>query len=97
MNSLSEIKQILREKQDFLKQQFRVEKIGIFGSYARGEQTENSDLDIIIEYQIAPTLLMLIELKDYLTNLFGIPVDIVTKNGLKDRIKRQVLSEMILL
>jgi uncharacterized protein len=97
MNNLSKIKHTLKEKQTFLSQNFRVEKIAIFGSYARGEETENSDLDILIEYQKAPTLLMLIELKDYLTHLLGIPVDVVTKNGLKKRIKEKILAEMILL
>ena len=51
MNNLSKIKQTLKQNQKFLNQNFRVEKIAIFGSCARGEATENSDLDILIEYQ----------------------------------------------
>ncbi len=51
MNNLSKIKQTLKQNQKFLNQNFRVEKIAIFGSCARGEATENSDLDILIENQ----------------------------------------------
>ncbi len=76
-------------------EKYQITELGIFGSYARGEQTEASDIDILVDYEIAPTLIMLIELRDYLSDLFGLKVDVVTKNGLKSRIRDRVLAEAI--
>jgi predicted nucleotidyltransferase len=67
----------------------------VFGSYARGVQTEASDVDILVDYEVAPTFVMLVELRDYLSEVFGLKVDIVTKNGLKPRIRDRVLAEAI--
>ncbi len=74
---------------------YQITEIGIFGSYARGEETQASDIDILVDYQTAPTFVMLVELRDYLSQLFGLKVDIVTKNGLKPRIRERVLAETI--
>jgi uncharacterized protein len=93
--NLADIQAILRQEKTFLSEHFRVKKLSIFGSYARGEERESSDLDLLIEYDHAPTLVMLIDLRNYLTNLVQIPVDLVTKPGLKQRIKERVLTEMI--
>ena len=95
MKSLEEIKDILRDHEEFVRQQFRVTEMRIFGSYARGEQTEESDLDILISYDNAPTLWMLFELRDYLSQRLGMPVDVVTDKGLKLRIEERVLAEAI--
>jgi predicted nucleotidyltransferase len=69
--------------------------MGIFGSYARGEQTETSDVDVLIDYEEAPTLFKLVELRSFLSELMGVKVDVVTKNGMKPRIRERVLSEVI--
>ncbi|WP_310834059.1 nucleotidyltransferase family protein [Aetokthonos hydrillicola] len=95
MKTLEEIKQILRQNKPLLEQQYRITKLGIFGSYARGEQTEESDVDLLIDYDQAPTLFKLVELRDYLSSAIGIKVDVVTQNGLKPRIRKLVLSQVI--
>ncbi|KYC43011.1 DNA polymerase beta [Scytonema hofmannii PCC 7110] len=95
MKTLAEIEQILRQSKPILRENYQITQLGIFGSYVRGEQTENSDVDVLIDYEYAPTLFKLVEVRDYLSNLIGMKVDIVTKNGLKPRIREHVLSEVV--
>lgn len=97
MKTLDDLKQILSQSKPLLQEQYRVTKLGIFGSYARGEQTTVSDVDILIDYEQAPTLFQLVELRDYLSERVGLKVDLVTKNGLKPRIQERILSEVIYL
>ena len=97
MKTLNEIKQILSERKSWLCETYQITELGIFGSYARGEQTQDSDVDVLIDYEKAPTLFELVNLRDFLRDLIGLPVDIVTKKGLKPRIRDQVLSEVIYL
>lgn len=70
-------------------------QVGIFGSYARGEQTEQSDVDVLTDYVQAPTLVHLVELRDFLQDLLGLKVDVGTKNGLKPRIRERILAEVV--
>lgn len=95
MKTLNEIRQILSVQKQSLCTQYQITELGVFGSYARGEQTEVSDVDILVDYETPPTLVRLVELRDYLSQLFGLKVDIVTKNGLKSRIRERVLAEVV--
>ena len=95
MKTLEEIKQILKATKPLLQKQYRVTELGVFGSYTQGQQTQTSDVDILIDYEQAPTLFQLVELRDYLAGVMGMKVDVVTKNGLKPRIRERVLSEVV--
>jgi hypothetical protein len=85
----SRYKPILLEKYKWLSE------LGIFGSYVRGEQNEESDVDVLIDYTEAPDLIELIDLENYLSDNLGMKVDVVTKNGLKPRLKERILSEVV--
>lgn len=95
MKTFDELRQVLSLQKQSLCEKYQITEIGIFGSYARGEETEASDIDILVDYETAPTFIMLVELRDYLSQLFGLKVDVVTKNGLKARIRDRVLAEAI--
>ena len=99
MKTRDEVLQILAQQKSSLLAIYQITQLGIFGSYARDEQTEASDLDILVDYSYSqpPTLPKLIELRDYLSQLLALKVDIVTPNGLKARIRDRVLSEVIYL
>jgi len=97
MKTRNEVLEILRNQKSSLLENYQITRLGIFGSYAREQQTPNSDLDILVNYDLPPTLIKLIELRDYLSHIFAIKVDIVTENGLKPRIRERVLSEVIYL
>ncbi|MBD2421754.1 nucleotidyltransferase family protein [Anabaena cylindrica FACHB-243] len=92
MKSIHEIREVLSLQKQSLCEIYQITEIGIFGSYARGEETEASDIDILVDYETVPTFIMLVEFRDYLSQLFGLKVDVVTKNGLKPRIRECVLS-----
>lgn len=89
----STIESILKENKEFLVSNYHVEKIGLFGSYAREEQSEQSDIDILVEFN-RPVGFEFIELKDYLESLFQKSVDLVTPNAIKPIMKQSIMSEV---
>lgn len=95
MKNIEEIKIILnKNKIQFLKM-FKVKEIGIFGSYLKNEQTNKSDLDILVEFEGQVDFFDYLELEEYLTDLLGIKVDLVMKKALKPNIGRNILKEVI--
>jgi len=92
---INQIKIKIKSAEPFLKEKFRVKKIGIFGSYSRGEQKKSSDIDILVEFYEAPSLLKFIAMENYLSEILGIKVDLVMKNSLKYYIGKRILNEVI--
>ncbi|MDR2993765.1 MAG: nucleotidyltransferase family protein [Bacillus cereus] len=92
--TLNNIDQQLRTIKPVLQEKYNVKRFGYFGSYARGEQTADSDLDILVEFS-SPIGLAFVELKQFLEEMIGIKVDLVTINALKPQIKDEILSEVI--
>lgn len=90
---LKQIEYILKNKKSFLAEKYHVSKIGVFGSYARNQQTDISDIDILVEFS-RPVGFEFFDLKDYLESLFNKPVDLVTVNALKPQMKKEILSEV---
>jgi len=78
-----------------LEKEYFVEEIGVFGSYVRDEQTENSDIDILINFKDGMDLLKLAHLINWLCDVFEKKVDVVNKKTLRPRIGKQILSEVI--
>lgn len=76
-------------------QKFQPTLIGIFGSYARGEQNESSDLDILIDFDETINLLELIGLEQELTDLLGVKVDLVTLKSVHPSLKPYIDSDLI--
>ncbi|MDR7664678.1 nucleotidyltransferase family protein [Methanosarcina sp. Z-7115] len=62
-----------------LKKKYHVGYLGVFGSYVRGEQKPGSDLDILIEFSRTPTIFKFVNLKNYLSDVPGVKVDLVMK------------------
>jgi uncharacterized protein len=89
----AEVQQIIIEQKPYLSEAYSVEKIGLFGSFVRNENTETSDIDLLVEFS-KPVGLKFIELKDYLESVFNKPVDLVTVNALKPFMKDQVMNEV---
>jgi predicted nucleotidyltransferase len=84
MKTIEEIKRILKEHKEEIREKYGVVIVGVFGSYARGEQRETSDVDIIVELE-RPIGLKFYELWDYLENILGIKVDVLTLSTLKQK------------
>lgn len=71
-------------------------KIGIFGSFARGDNKKGSDIDILVEFKESPSLLTLIKLENDLSEILGVKVDLVTTGALKNkRIKKSIQKDLI--
>jgi len=92
---LVEIKKVLKKNETFLKEEFKVKEIGIFGSYVRGEQKKKSDLDILVEFRKPIGLFEFMDMEEYLAKILGIKVDLVSKKALKPRIGKHILEEVI--
>jgi len=70
--------------------------VGIFGSFARGESTEKSDIDILVKFKVAPSLLTLIKLENELSDLLGIKVDLITTGAIKNkRVRKSIKKDLI--
>ena len=95
MKTLHEIESILRDQKPMLRQKFRVKEIGIFGSFVRGEQKDTSDLDLLIDFEEPIGLIRYVGLQNYLSDKIGERVDLITKSGIKPRIRGQILKEVI--
>ena len=73
---------------------FGVRRLGLFGSAVRGEATEESDLDFLVELEIK-TFDNYMDLKEFLEDLFGCKVDLVMKDALKPRLREPILKETV--
>ena len=93
--SLDEIRTLLREELPRLRQEHAVCSLEVFGSFVRGEASASSDLDLLVEFDDAPTLFGFIRLEDKLSQLLGIKVDLVMKKGLKPALGERILSEAV--
>lgn len=96
-NNLYEIMHTLKEHEEELKRKYRIKSIGIFGSRVRNEAAENSDLDILVEFEpdAGIGLLKFVELENYLSDILAVKVDLVEKSSLKPRIGRRILEEVV--
>ncbi len=97
MQSLDEIKHSLTAQKPMLQNKYKINRLGIFGSYVRGEQKSESDLDILIDYEEAPSLFTLIEIENQLSELLGMKVDLVTRKGIKPKLRSYILEEVVYL
>jgi len=98
LHNQSAIRQILRNHLPTLAERYGVTALGVFGSYRHGEATADSDIDLLVEIDNPQlTLLQFIDLRDHLTDLLGIPVDLVEKEALKPAVGKQILREVELL
>jgi predicted nucleotidyltransferase len=94
MKTLEEIKSVLVRNKSQLSHKYGVTELAVFGSYSRNDHTENSDIDILVDFE-KPVGLEFIELAMELENLLELKVDLVSKNGIKPRYFESVKKELI--
>ena len=93
--NLDEIRISLRQELPRLRQEYAVRSLKIFGSFVRGEASATSDLDLLVEFDDAPTLFGFVRLENELSQLLGVKVDLVMKKALKPKIGQRILKEVI--
>ena len=97
VTSLNEIKGVIEQNRPELKRQYHVEKIGVFGSYARGTQKKRSDIDFLVTFDKAISLFDHVDLTIYLKELMGCEVDVIPHNNLRPELREYVLKDLIFL
>jgi len=95
MKTLEEIRNILIANMSTLKSQYKVKKIGVFGSYVRGRPKKKSDIDILVTFRGSVDFIEFLQLEEYLGTLLGVKVDLVTKDALKPYIGKRILEEVV--
>lgn len=88
-----EITRLMRKSHDVLATEYGVSRIGIFGSAVKDAMTKDSDLDVVVEFE-RPIGFKFIRLVEYLENLFGTKVDVITKDGLKNIRVKEVARDI---
>jgi predicted nucleotidyltransferase len=98
MKTLDEIKHVLHAQKPYLAERYGVIEVGVFGSYVRGEQDPDSDVDVLVELEEPPRidLFDLVNLEYHLTDLLGVDVDVVIKGDLRKRIGQRIMGEVFL-
>lgn len=83
----------LGEIKPLLKEEYFVKNIGVFGSFSDDTSTEESDIDLLVEFD-RPIGWKFFSLEIYLEKIFGRKIDLVTRNGLKEQIRDQILNQV---
>jgi predicted nucleotidyltransferase len=98
MKSLAEIKSIIELHKAELAEKYGVAEIGVFGSVVRGEARDDSDVDVLVEFNRPVGFFGLMDLEFFLEELLDVKkIDLVTRGALKPRIGRQILSEVVMI
>jgi len=87
---------VLRAIKPELEREYHVAEIGLFGSFARGEEQKTSDVDILVEFSRPVGMFKFLELEEYLESKIGKKVDLVSRKALKPYIGRRILNEVIM-
>jgi len=93
MLSKENVTEILRKNIPYLVSEYGIRRIGLFGSYAKGKQTEKSDIDIIAEFE-RPIGLKFIEFTEYLEEILGRKTDVLTPEGVKGIIIKRIAEDI---
>jgi predicted nucleotidyltransferase len=98
MTSLPELESVveaLRKKMPLLAQRYHVDSLAVFGSFVRGEQHRDSDLDVLVSFSETPSLIEFIELEQRLSDELGLKVDLVMRDALKPSIGSRIRHELM--
>ncbi len=95
---LETIKEKISLHREHLQKTYGVKEIGVFGSYARGDSNEHSDIDIAIELnrKVPVGFFGFARMKFYLEDLLGKKVDLVIKSGIKPIIRERILNQLVI-
>lgn len=95
MKSKQEILTILKSNKPYLRKRFRVKELGLFGSFAREDNTDKSDIDILVDFYETPGLFEVIRLERFLSSILNGKVEVIRKPALRKEIRERVLNETI--
>jgi uncharacterized protein len=85
----------LRELKSFTETRYKAKEMGLFGSFVRGEQGDDSDIDVLVDFKEGADLFDLMGLSIYLEEVLHRKVDVVSKRALREEIRESVLLEVV--
>jgi len=85
----------LKERIEEIRQRFSVRNLSIFGSIARDEAADDSDVDVLVAFDREGSFDLFMDLKFYLEDLLGVKIDLVTDKALRPQIRRAIERELI--
>ncbi|HRZ28565.1 MAG TPA: nucleotidyltransferase family protein [Spirochaetota bacterium] len=92
-----EIRERLGKAKNYLGEKYRLSKIGVFGSYARGDEKPGSDIDILVEFSSTPDLFEFFEIEEYLERVLDRKIDLVREKAIKKQMKDEIMKEVVFL
>ncbi len=95
--TIEQIKKILNDNKNYFAEKYFVDQFLLFGSYAKNQQTADSDIDLLVNFTQPIDMFDFIDLQDYLSKIFNKKIDLGTSNSLKKFIKDKILQEAIVL
>ena len=95
MKKLDEVRTTIRQHRNVLAEKYGVAVVGIFGSYVRGEQGQQSDIDLLTEILRPISLLEIVGAEIYLSEILGIKVDLVPKRSVREELRDNILKEAV--
>ena len=93
--SKTELLALLSGQRDTLRRRYGVKSLAVFGSAARDTMSATSDIDVLVEFDTPPGFDRYFDLKFFLEELIGRPVDLVTRGGLRNELRARVEEEAI--
>ena len=94
MKRLEDLQEIIEAHKQTLREKYNVQRIAVFGSYARSEQNETSDIDILVEFS-CPVGFLFIHLADYLEEILGEKVDLLTPDAIKPNRREYIMKDLV--
>jgi len=94
-NELKKSVMLIDKNLDFIKKNYNIKNIGIFGSVVKNKQTKKSDVDVLVELQKPVGFFKFLELENYLSKILKRKVDLTTKKSLKQAVKKEILKDII--
>ena len=95
MKSFNEIRKILRSHEDELRVRYGITNLSVFGSVARQEVREGSDIDIIADIPLHVNLFELMGAELFLSDLLGIDVDLISRKEIRQELRDRILAESV--
>lgn len=95
MKTLDEIRAVIRAHQEEIHARYKARVVGVFGSYVRGDQRPDSDLDVLAAFGPEASLLDLGGAQVMLSELLGIKVDLVPQEDVRPELKETIASEAV--
>ncbi|HNQ26268.1 MAG: Nucleotidyltransferase domain protein [Euryarchaeota archaeon ADurb.BinA087] len=95
MLTLSYIITILQQHKKTLHDRYKVQRVGVFGSYVRGDMHRGSDVDVLVEFFEPVSLLALVSLENYLSEILGVKADVVPREDIRVELKDRIIRETV--